>query len=147
MIRKWKVEDLEPITTLLNQLSKDLGEGQEYNEKNVKKHFLNMAKDPSNYESYVYIKDKVIVGFISIIYYKSVFHRVGTALINELVVDSDYRNIGIGKELIDYAIKKARDKKMDEIEVGVMKENDGAIRFYKKNGFDEEYLLLGKEFE
>jgi ribosomal protein S18 acetylase RimI-like enzyme len=147
MIRKWKLDDIESITSLLNQLSKDLGEGDIYKSKNVKKHYLEMLKDKKTYEAYVYVKDKVIIGFISIIYYKSVFHKVGTALINELVVVSDYRNMGIGKELIAFAIMRAKTKKMDEIEVGVMKENEGAIKFYKKNGFDEEYLLLGKEFE
>jgi ribosomal protein S18 acetylase RimI-like enzyme len=147
MIRKWKLEDIESITSLLNQLSKDLGENETYKSKNVKKHFIEMSKDKNTYEAFVYIKDKMIIGFISIIYYKSVFHKVGTALINELIVVSDYRNMGIGKELIDFSIRKAKIKKMDEIEVGVMKENEGAVKFYKKNGFDEEYLLLGKEFE
>jgi ribosomal protein S18 acetylase RimI-like enzyme len=147
MIRKWKQEDIESITQLLNQLSVDLGENDSYTIRSVQKHFVEMKNDAQTYESYVYLKDKTIVGFISIIYYISVFHKIGTALINELVVDSNYRNLGIGKKLIEYAIKKAKTKKMDEIEVGVMKENEGAIRFYKKNGFDIEYLLLGKEFE
>jgi ribosomal protein S18 acetylase RimI-like enzyme len=147
MIRRWKLGDIESITSLLNQLSKDLGENETYKSKNVKKHFIEMSKDQNTYEAFVYIKDKLIIGFISIIYYKSVFHKVGTALINELIVVSDYRNMGIGKELIDFSIKKAKMKKMDEIEVGVMKENVGAVKFYKKNGFDEEYLLLGKDFE
>jgi ribosomal protein S18 acetylase RimI-like enzyme len=147
MIRKWKLEDIELITNLLNQLSKDLRENESYKIKTVKKHFMEMEKDENTYVSYVYIKNKKIVGFISLIFYRSVFHRIGTALINELVVDSDYRNIGIGKELIEYAIKKAKAKKMDEIEVGVMKDNEGAVKFYKMNGFDEETLLLGKEFK
>jgi ribosomal protein S18 acetylase RimI-like enzyme len=147
MIRKWKLEDIASITILLNQLSSDLSENDLYDAKVVKRHFNAMEKDPLTYKAYVYIKDKTIIGFISIVYYKSVFHKVGTALINELVVDPNYRNIGIGKELIHFAINKAKMRKMDEIEVGVMKENNGAISFYKKNGFDEEYLLLGKEFE
>jgi ribosomal protein S18 acetylase RimI-like enzyme len=146
MIREWKLEDTESITTLLNQLSKDLGEEDSYKSDNVKKHFLEMSKNKNTYEAYVYVIKKSIIGFISIIYYNSVFHKVGTALINELVVACDYRKMGIGKELIDFVLKKAKAKKMDEIEVGVMKENIGAITFYKKNGFDEEYLLLGREF-
>ncbi len=35
---------------------------------------------------------------------------------------------------------------MDEIEVGTETDNAAARRFYKKNGFDEEYVLLGMEF-
>jgi ribosomal protein S18 acetylase RimI-like enzyme len=147
MIRKWKLDDIASITTLLNQLSIDLGESDLYEARAVKSHFHKMAKDPKTYETYVFILDKAVVGFISIVYYRSFFHKVGTALINELVVNRKYRNNGIGKELVNYAIKKAKMKKMDEIEVGVMKDNRGAVLFYKKNGFDEEYLLLGKEFK
>jgi hypothetical protein len=36
---------------------------------------------------------------------------------------------------------------MDEIEVGVMKENIKAINFYKKHGMNEECYLLGMDFE
>ena len=35
---------------------------------------------------------------------------------------------------------------IDEIEVGVMKDNNRALSFYRRNGFEEEYLLLGKEY-
>jgi len=30
--------------------------------------------------------------------------------------------------------------------IGMMKENTRALAFYRSNGFDEEFLLLGKEF-
>ncbi len=146
MIRKCKIADLKDIVTLLNQLSQELNEENAYQLKDIKKQFKKLLKEKSNYENYVYIFDKKVVGFISILYYKSIFHRVGTALINELIIEKSYRGKGFGKELIEYAIQRAITKNMDEIEVGVMKENFSAIEFYKKNGFDEEYLLLGKEF-
>jgi ribosomal protein S18 acetylase RimI-like enzyme len=36
---------------------------------------------------------------------------------------------------------------MDEIEVGTEITNTKAQNFYKKTGFNEEYVLLGREFE
>ena len=35
---------------------------------------------------------------------------------------------------------------LDEVEVGVMKENVKALGFYKRNGMNLEYHLLGMEF-
>lgn len=49
--------------------------------------------------------------------------------------------------MIDEAINVARVRGMDEIEVGTERENSGAQRFYRRCGFDEEFVLLSKEFE
>jgi len=64
-----------------------------------------------------------------------------------LVIHERYRKKGIGEKLLKQAIEEALTRGMDEIEVGVLKENVKAIRFYKRNGFDQEYYLLGMEFE
>jgi N-acetylglutamate synthase-like GNAT family acetyltransferase len=145
MIRRWKKNDIPKVTQLLNQLEVDLLDSSIIFEVDVKSHFMKM-KNHEVYESYVYEEEGEIKGFISLIFYRTVFHKNGTALINELVINNDYRNKGIGKKLIEYVITEARKREMDEIEVGVMKENGDAIRFYKNNGIDDEYLLLGKEF-
>jgi len=145
-IRMWREEDLPEIYNLLDELNKALGEDQEISIETIKSHYNEMQKYNDIYINCVYeIKDK-IVGFVSIVNYRSVYHIKGTALINELIVSREYRNRGIGEELLGYCIKEAERNGMDEVEVGVMKENKKAIEFYKRNGIDEEYLLLGKEF-
>ncbi|MDD5601285.1 MAG: GNAT family N-acetyltransferase [Actinomycetota bacterium] len=96
--------------------------------------------------SNVAVKDGDIIGFISIIFYKTLFHSGGTALINELIVSEDYRRKGVGKKLISKAIKIAKQRGMDEIEVGTEKKNIIAQSFYKKCGFNNEYILLSKTF-
>jgi ribosomal protein S18 acetylase RimI-like enzyme len=90
--------------------------------------------------------DDQVIGFLSLVLYRSFFHRKGTALVNELVVKKEFRNQQIGKALLEHAFSVATEAGMDELEVGVMKENTHALTFYRKNGFGEEYLLLGKEF-
>jgi len=144
-IRNWKEEDLDEITTLMNELAESLKDDDYLiSEETVRKLFKDMNN--SIYESYVYETDNRIVGFISLVFYKSIFHREGTALINELIVKEEYHNKGIGKDLLHYAIKRSLERGMDEIEVGVMQENLKAIEFYKRNGLTDEYLLLGKDF-
>ena len=144
-IRKWNVRDLDEIMNLLQQMNEALGEQQEINTERINVHFKTMEELKDVYENYVLEKDNKVIGYMSLLFYRSLFHKVGTAQVNELIIDKAYRNRSYGKELLEYGVKRAVDRGMDEIELGVEKENKKAIEFYKKNGIDEEYLLLGKE--
>lgn len=146
-IRSWTADDLPAVKRLMDQLARHLGEEHIVSLDLMERHFREMEKLPALYDCFVCESGGAVIGFISIVYYRSVFHRVGTALINELAVDESHRGRGIGKELLHRAVEAAKKRWMDEIEVGVMHENASARRFYKKNGFDEEYLLLGMEFD
>ena len=55
--------------------------------------------------------------------------------ISVINVDKKYRRSGIGKNLIINAKKIALDKKCSRIILDVSKENDNAIKFYKKMDF------------
>ena len=152
-IRECEEKDIKQITILLNELQNHLNKLKNIFNNNKKKqeeyirlNFERMKND-EYYKSYVYIENNEIIGFISMIFYRSLLHHNGTALINELIVKHNNRNKGIGEKLLLMAIKEAKKKEMDEIEAGVLKENADAIRFYKRNGFDEEYYLLGMEFK
>ncbi len=108
--------------------------------------FAEMNAIPASYHNLVCEVDGQVRGFLSLVFYGSFFHRVGTALINELVIDSKQRGLGLGRQLIDAAIAEARARGMDEIEVGTEVNNLAAQQFYKKCGLNEEYVLLGMEF-
>jgi ribosomal protein S18 acetylase RimI-like enzyme len=86
-----------------------------------------------------------VVGFLSMVAYRTLFHAGGTALINELVVHRDYRGRGIGRELVRRAVSEAEGRGMDELEVGTEQTNTAARRFYAACGFDQEYVLLGRD--
>ena len=145
-IRSWREDDLPEVTALLAELDEALGETQSVGLADVERQFRRMASEPGTYAAFVCEEAGAIRGFLSLLFYRSVYHREGTAQINELVVSKDCRGKGIGESLLAHAIAFARARNMDEIEVGVMKDNEGAIRFYKRHGLDEEYFLLGMEF-
>ncbi len=105
-----------------------------------------MNANPASYHNLVCEADGQVCGFLSLVFYSSFFHRVGTALINELVIDSSRRGLGLGRQLIEAAVAEARARSLDEIEVGTEVTNQAAQQFYKKCGFTEEYVLLGMEF-
>ena len=147
IIREWTINDLDRIMKLLTQMNEALSENQSLLEINIKEHFVKMEQQKEIYENYVVEEKQKVIGYISLLFYRSLFHKKGTAQVNELIIDKEYRNKGLGRTLLEYGIRRAKERGMDEIEIGVEKENIKAIKFYKDNGIKEEYLLLGKEFD
>ena len=56
---------------------------------------------------------------------------------SRLIVKQEYRNQGIGTILIDYLCNEAAKMGNSEISVGVDKVNEGALRLYRRKGFNE----------
>lgn len=146
-IRACTIEDVGRIGELLNELNIALHEDMRIDRDNVATNLVAMLSKPEEYLNVVACEEKKIIGFISMVFYRSVYHRRGTALINELVVESGARGRGIGTGLLEFAVQEAKKRDMDEIEVGVMKDNTNAIKFYKANGITDEYLILGMELD
>lgn len=146
-IRRWSVDDLLEINTLLTELARTIGIPYHGDLELLCTHFSLAEAYPEMYSAHVAVEDSKIVGFVSLVYYSSALHKKGTALINELIVHNRFRGKGIGRDLLQFSIKEAKAKGFDEIEVGVEPNNEQAIAFYKQNGIDKEYVLLGKEFD
>jgi ribosomal protein S18 acetylase RimI-like enzyme len=146
-IRKMIEADLPRVAMLLEELSTALGEDHTLDKNDLRRHFANMSAQDETYENYVCEHENEVIGFLSLLFYRSLYHRNGTALINELIVSEEHRGKHAGASLLEYAVNRARERGMDEIEVGVMQENEGARRFYRRHGLATEYLLLGMEFD
>ena len=56
---------------------------------------------------------------------------------SRLVVKSNRRNQGIGGVLIDRIVNEAAKMGYSEVSIGVDKKNEGALRLYRRKGFDE----------
>lgn len=146
-LRDLRKEDLPSLKILLEELINVLEYKHEINERFITSLLTDIEKYPEIYANFVAIEDDKIIGFISMVFYKTFLHKGGTALINELIVAESHRNKGIGKKLVEKAIQSAKRRGMDEIEVGTELSNLRAQNFYKKAGFNEEFVLLGIEFE
>ena len=145
-LRPMQVRDSDAVHRLLVQLSQDLHHEYPSSPEQVQRQLEQMMQYGEIYGNYVYCVEDVVVGFISLVCYRTFLHNTGTALINELVVDRAYRNRNIGAALVDHAVAIAKDHCMDEVEVGVIRENIRAQEFYRRNGFTAQYVLLGREF-
>ena len=146
-IRILAADDLPSVNRLIQQLAAATGTDVSIRPGQLERIFERMAAHPDLYLNLVAEQAGDVVGMISVVCYQTWFHPGGTALINELIVDEQARNQGIGKQLIDAAIEEAHKRGMDELEVGTKGDNLGAQRFYRRCGFDHSYVLLGMEFE
>ncbi len=145
-IRQCTVSDSGAIDTLMRQLISLTGDDFCTDVAKITAQLEHILRNNDRYDVFVAEDDNGRpVGFISVVYYQSFYHQNGSALVNELVVSASARGEGIGAALLKRAITAAEERTMDEIEVGVVSNNTDAVRFYRKNGFVDESLLLGKE--
>lgn len=56
-------------------------------------------------------------------------------MISKIYVDSHYRGLGLGHELLDFTVKKAQNEGFKSIWLTVNKYNTNSIQWYEKHGF------------
>ena len=123
-IRKMTEKDLDEVQILLEQLNESFGSEHDISIGALTTSFKMMRTQNDNYLNYVAVFGDKIVGFITVIIYLTFFHCKGTLLINELVVDKKYRGMKIGEKLLQHMIDIAKDRGLNEIEVGTTFERD-----------------------
>ena len=57
--------------------------------------------------------------------------------VSRMIVKKEYRNRGIGSEILKFLVAKAKDMGYSEMTIGVDKDNVNALRMYQKHGFTE----------
>lgn len=57
--------------------------------------------------------------------------------VSRMIVKKEYRNLGIGSEILEFLIKEAKAKGFSEMTIGVDKDNENALHLYRKFGFTE----------
>ena len=97
--------------------------------------------------SLVMEKDNKIIGFIKA--YTSEYITLAHVLVNTtIMIHSDYQNKGYGTLLVNKFLNIIQNdmQYIYELELVPHKTNNGAILFYKKNGFREEYISHSRIF-
>lgn len=70
--------------------------------------------------------------------------------IERIYVKKSYQGKGIGQQLLDFAMKQARQANKTWIWLGVWDQNKAAIRFYERHGFstfDQHEFYLGSDLQ
>lgn len=94
--------------------------------------------------AFIAIEDNKVVGYLAGGLTKGEDYRnlPKVAELDNTFVLKEYRNSGVGTKLYDEFIKWCKSKKVKIIKVQATAQNNKAINFYRKNGFEDYTLIL-----
>ena len=142
MLRKVKISDSPALANLMVQL------GYPTTEEEMRYRIENIMKD-THYETIVAEIDYKVVGMVGL--YKGLFYEKNEVSIRivAFVVDQNYRNMGLGKQLLEVAENWALENGAFEIGLnsGKRKEREMAHQFYKGLGFIDSSIGFVKHFK
>jgi len=93
-----------------------------------------------NHQILVAELDDQVVGVLHQIFYLDILNGGHNSHINFLLIEEEHRGKGIGSQLLDKAIKNAKEKGIIEIHVDTIYKE--AARFYRKHGFKDDGVWL-----
>ncbi|WP_349408667.1 GNAT family N-acetyltransferase [Pseudalkalibacillus sp. SCS-8] len=141
-IRKASIEDIEDLTSLMEQL------GYPTSVDKMEERFNHILAEPS-YTTFVGDLDGKAVGMVGL--NKSMFYeRDGTYVrIVAFVVDAKHRRKGIGRKLLEQAEEWAKEQGAISIELnsGNRDERREAHQFYRKMGYENKSIGYSKSLE
>lgn len=135
-VRKAKIDDVNDIYHLICKL-----EQCELNKDDFNNIFVdNISNKSVGY--FIISVDEAIAGFGSV-HSNDLLHHCGKiAEIQELIIDSSYRRLGIGNLLVDIMKNWAKEHGCRHIEVTCNIERKTAQLFYKTQGFNVTHLKM-----
>lgn len=123
-IRQLSRKFLEDNINFFRDMLKDIP-NEYWNEKNF------LADLPRKWDFSIYVRnlDEKIIGYII------ASEKGDTIHIHKFIVDKDFRNQNIGKNLLNYLINLSKKSNKNYITLKVHKENLRAFLFYKRENF------------
>lgn len=134
-IRRAKETDIKQLTNLLNQLF-SIEEDYIFDEKKHEKGLKLLIKSENNIVLVAQYNSKVI-GMLTAQTTISTVEGTITALLEDMIVDKDHRNKGIGKLLMKNIETWANQKNITRLQLLADKTNNRALEFYTKLGWQK----------
>ena len=66
------------------------------------------------------------------------------AYVDNLVVAQEYERKGVGRTLLDFVERRARNQGFREVVLDVFAGNQGAIAFYQRRGYQPDHIRMAK---
>lgn len=82
-----------------------------------------------------------VVGMVNILYTISTAEGSKVAVMEDLVVNPDYRSVGIGSSLVNQAIQHCEDQGLKRITLLTDHDDQKVITFYKRHGFVQSTMV------
>ncbi len=137
-IRKAKIADVPEIVAMI--ANDKLGRlREEYREPLPKKYydaFENITDDPNQELVVMETENGQIIGTLQLSFIQYLTYQGGIrAQIEAVRVHETYRGQGIGQQLFEWAIQRAKEKKAHVVQLTTDKKRPEALKFYEKLGF------------
>lgn len=133
-------DDLADLAQLLNDLfTQDIE--FEPNFEKQKRGLVKILSNPEIGEILVLKIDNKIVGMVSLLYSISTALGGKVAIMEDMIIDKNYRNQGFGKKLLNEAINFSKSRNCLRMTLLTDFNNDAAISFYKSVGFKASEMI------
>lgn len=98
--------------------------------------YKNIDSDPNQELVVIETSEKQVIGTLQLSFIQYLTYQGGIrAQIEAVRVHEDYRSKGIGQHLIEWAIRRAKEKRAHVIQLTTDKKRPEALNFYEKLGF------------
>jgi len=152
VIRDFLPNDAENLKRFWTELAKEMYKIEGYivpSTKNAEVWLSYVLKEVEEARMEVLVAQRgtELVGFILLAYATDErFETAATmAVIHDMYVEPDHRGLGVGTMLMKGCMKKVERKGVKQVRLSVLSENVGAVRFYKRHGFDVYRYGMRKE--
>ena len=133
--------EIQPVTSkdlpLLNQLYTEIDEESPLSLPHVEQIFEQIKQSP-NYQIYIAWLKGEAVGTFSLLFIPMILHDSKSALIDAVVVTSTYRHQGIGKAMMQEALKLSREAGCYKAMLSSNLKRTVAHQFYESLGFKQQ---------
>ena len=133
----FRVAALEDIDTLCELLFELFSQEVEFtpNKEVQQKALKTIISDENMGDIYVATINEKVVAMVNILYTISTALGTKVAIFEDFIVDKNYRNQGIGENLIDFVFEDLKAKNFSRITLLTDNDNLKAHKFYEKKGF------------
>lgn len=135
--RKAAVSDLDQLVSMLSD--DELGALREDNSSPLNPNYLEafrQIESDSNNELIVVVNDREIVGMLQLTFIPYLTY-IGSwrCLIEGVRIHTNFRGQGLGRQFMQWAIARAKDRQCSIVQLTSDKSRPAAIRFYESLGF------------
>jgi len=140
-VREATAADATVMVDLLRELAESIGERTPVDARTVRAWL-----ERPGCGALIAERDGREVGMLSSSVRPNLYHGRDRCLVEELVVDAAARGAGVGKALLEAAIRDAARRGCAEISVSTSADNGPALALYRSAGLTDEALLLERHF-
>ena len=100
-----------------------------------------LLEQPNRGRIFVLKQNGAILGMINLLFTISTAEGGAVIILEDLIIQKDYRGHGLGSRLLNYALDYAKKKDFKRITLLTDRVNAEAQRFYKRHGFFDSAML------